>query len=242
MDSKVASASSSYQLYPVVTGCGGTKPGQNRDTSCDLSQSGPTGETPWPPQPRLRLVRTLQQSRGRRVRRSRAEVEAERAKLRAEVESGLDALVAEMHLLLPRSKASDIGAAYARYSTDFQHSILDQVRAIFERAIALGIFIPRDQIFYDLAEPGCKERRPGLELLKAALDAKAARVLLVFTTNRLFRKLYKAMKFVEEEIVGRKLRAIFIRTNIDTDETDRWRLPLHLTTSSIPRDFKGSQG
>jgi hypothetical protein len=149
----------------------------------------------------------LGRQRGRRGRRSKVEIEAERQLLRDQTEKEIDELVAEFHRLLPREEAQAIGVAYARYSSEFQHSIVDQVRAIFEAAVNLGIFIPREMVFYDIAVRGCKERRPGLDQVRAVLGRKAAQVLLVFTTNRLFRKGYKCMKFVEEEVVGRGQRA-----------------------------------
>jgi DNA invertase Pin-like site-specific DNA recombinase len=43
-----------------------------------------------------------------------------------------------------------------------------------------------------------------------------------------FRKAYKSLKLVEEEIVERGLRCIFIKSGIDTDEKDRWRLHLQM--------------
>ncbi len=161
-------------------------------------------------------------------RRSKQEIDEERRKLREETEQAIDAIVAEMHGILPRHLASSIGVAYARYSTEFQHSIADQIRGIFEAAIKLGIFIPREYVFYDLAISGSKERRPGLNQVRTLLAQNAAKALLVFTTNRLFRKNYKCMKFVEEEIVGRGLRCVFVKTGIDTAENDRWRLPLQM--------------
>lgn len=133
-----------------------------------------------------------------------------------------------MHALLPQRKAATIGIAYARYSTEFQHSIADQIRGIFEFAVEQRIFIPRDHIFIDLAVRGCKERRPGLDEARALLARRGAQTFLVFTTNRLFRKNYKCMKFVEEEVVERGLRCVFVKTGIDTAEDNRWRLPLQV--------------
>ena len=156
------------------------------------------------------------------------DIEAERARQREEIDGEIDVIVAEMHALLPRNQAKAIGIAYARYSTEFQHSIGDQVRGIFEAMIKIGIFIPRKYVFYDVAISGSKERRPGLDQVRALLGHCEARTLAVFTTNRLFRKNYKCMKFVEEEVVGRNCRAIFVRTGIDTAESDRWRLPLQV--------------
>jgi hypothetical protein len=50
---------------------------------------------------RVTEVKIAESPKRRRGRRSQAEVEGERAKLRFVIESALDALVAEMHLLLP---------------------------------------------------------------------------------------------------------------------------------------------
>jgi DNA invertase Pin-like site-specific DNA recombinase len=133
-----------------------------------------------------------------------------------------------MHALLPRGKASQIGIAYARYSSEFQHSVGDQVRAIFEFAVSHGIFIPRDLVCFDLAMKGCKERRPGLLKVKAVLAAKQAKVLLILTTNRLYRKGYKCMTFVEEEVVERGLRCVFVSSKLDTATGDQWRQPLQM--------------
>ena len=146
------------------------------------------------------------------------------------MEREIDVLYAEMHDKMSRADRSVIGIAYARYSTDFQHSVVDQLRAIFEHAIKLGIYIPREYVFFDLGVRGCKEKRPGLDPVRDVVARKAAQVLLVFTTNRLFRKNYKCMKFVEEEIVERGLRCIFIKSGIDTAEDNRWRLPLQIHT------------
>jgi Resolvase, N terminal domain len=101
--------------------------------------------------------------------RRREEVEAERRRLRDDTEGEIAALLAEHHAALPRWRASAIGAVYARYSSEFQHSIADQVRACLEEAARLGIHVPCELVFFDLAVRGCKERRPGLDGLSSAL-------------------------------------------------------------------------
>jgi len=222
-------SSSQSPSFPVVPSYGVAPPGQIRDTFLYESDSGkhPQRGVPYLPQARARFwFLALKRERGRRGRRTKAEIETERKELQEKVERQIDAIVVEMHALLPREKAESIGVAYARYSSDFQHSVGDQVRAIFEFAIAQGIFIPREFVCFDLALKGYKERRPGLERMKALLAAKQARVLVVFTTNRLYRKGYKCMKFVEEEVVERGLRCVFVTGNIDTAADDRWRQPL----------------
>ena len=157
--------------------------------------------------------------------RSRAEIENERRELLERYQREIDGIAAEYHDRLPKKMAKLIGAIYARFSTRFQDSVPDQVRALFELAIREGIFIPRENIFFDTAVRGCRSRRPGLSALRTAIEARQFDVLLVLSTNRLFRKLYKAMQFVEEEIVERGLHCI-CKNWIDTRDKDQWRLKL----------------
>lgn len=162
---------------------------------------------------------------GRRKRgaRSKAEVEQHRQDLHERTSGDVDQLVAEHHARLPRDRCVSTGGIYARYSSRFQDSIADQVRALLEEAERRGIFVPREYVFFDLAMRGYKDRRPGLSELRAALaDGKVA-VLLVFATNRLYRKAYKSLQFVEEEVIERGGRCIFVKSQIDTAEGDRWR-------------------
>jgi site-specific DNA recombinase len=136
-----------------------------------------------------------------------------------------------MHLQVPRTSTSTIGTAYARYSTDFQHSILDQVRGIFEGAAKLGIFIPREHVFFDIGISGRTHSRPGLNPLRELLKRKSAEALVVFATNRLYRKAYECMRFVEEEIVDRGLRCVFVFSNIDTASPNKtWMMPLQIAS------------
>jgi DNA invertase Pin-like site-specific DNA recombinase len=166
--------------------------------------------------------------RGRGGPRSRAETEQERHQIEQETTQEVDRLVAEFHAQLPREQAKMVGAIYARYSTRFQHSIADQVRALFEAAVRENIFVPREHVCFDLAVRGFKERRPGLQKLNALLGRRAVQVLLVFTTNRLFRKTHKALRFVEEEVVERGIRCIFVKSGVDTADEKRWRMLLQI--------------
>lgn len=163
----------------------------------------------------------------RQQRRSKAEIETERNRLRSEAEQEVDALVAEYHAKLPRETAKSIGSIYARFSTRFQKSVGDQVRTLLELAVLQGIFVPRENIFFDIAVRGCKQSRAGIDALKATLNRKAAKVLLVLSTSRLARKAYLTLRFVEEEIVARGLRCIFLSNGIDTNNP-QWRLMLGL--------------
>ena len=62
---------------------------------------------------------------------------------------------------------------------------------------------------------GFKNDREGLNALRDCLDREAARVVFFFATNRLFRKTYRSLAFVEEQVVDRGLRAVFVRSGVD---------------------------
>jgi len=140
----------------------------------------------------------------------------------------IKAIVADFHARLPRESAQSIGAIYARFSTRFQQSIGDQVRTLYEEAERRKIFIPLENVFFDTAAKGYSSRRPGLNGLRDALEDRKIDVLLVFSTNRLFRKTYKSLQFVEEELVERGVRCIFVKSKIDTADEKRWRFVLQI--------------
>ena len=73
-----------------------------------------------------------------------------------------------------------------------------------------------------------QDRRPGMDRLRSILAGEAVDVLLVFATNRLFRKTYKALQFVEEEVVGRGIRCLFVKSGVDTADQNRWRMLLQI--------------
>jgi hypothetical protein len=56
-------------------------------------------------------------------------------------------------------------------------------------------------VFFDLAVRGCKSDRAGLNGLCECLLRRAATVAFFFATNRLFRKAYRALQFVEERVI-----------------------------------------
>ncbi len=118
------------------------------------------------------------------------------------------------------------GAVYARYSSRLQHSIKDQLRGCLEWANHNGIIVSRKHIFRDKAVSGKRSRRRGFRRLLDAIAAGEVDVVIVFSTSRLFRKMYKALQFVEETIVEKGLRCVFVYNNIDTAEADRWRQAL----------------
>ncbi len=67
-----------------------------------------------------------------------------------------------------------------------------------------------------------RSRRAGLQALEAALDANEIDVLVVFTTSQLYRHMYKSLRLVQEQIVSKGRRAVFVRQGIDTDDTEFW--------------------
>ena len=164
----------------------------------------------------------------RKIRRTRADIQRERQELLDKTNREIDAIVQEYHEKLSRRDAKGIGSIYARYSSRFQDSIADQVRTLFEAAFKLGIFIPREHVYFDMAVRGWKDRRPGLTALRQAIKQKAFNVFLVFTTSRLFRRTYKALQFVEEELVERGIRGVFVKSHLDTADGDNWRTTFQL--------------
>ncbi len=152
-----------------------------------------------------------------RKRRVRRKTKEEREKERQAIED----LITEAHKRFPRRMAQTIGAIYARYSSDYQFSCVDQIRELFEYAIRKHIFVPREHVYYDAGVTGRKQNREGLKALQKALNGKEVKVLLVFVTSRLFRKGYMQERFVEEEVVGNQKRCIFVGDNeLDTQNTE----------------------
>lgn len=170
------------------------------------------------------FLATLPVPFGRRRQGSGQNADDLQNRTRAEIE----AIANDFHARLSRASAKSIGAIYARYSTRFQQSIADQVRTLFEEAERENIYIPLENVFFDTAAKGYSSRRPGLNALRTALDKEQVEVLLVFTTNRLFRKTYKSLQFVEEELVERGVRCIFVKSKIDTADEKRWRFVLQI--------------
>jgi DNA invertase Pin-like site-specific DNA recombinase len=179
----------------------------------------------WPLEPQFydgRVIRGAAVRARRRGPRGRAEIEKERRELWERTVREIDAIAAEFHALLPRKVADAIGAIYARFSTRHQDSVPAQVRAIFEDAVKLKIFIPREMIFFDLAVRGFKNDRQGLGQLRTVLANKKVQVLLLFSTSRLFRKQYRTLAFVDQVHKGWGLRCIFTRSGVDTNDKQRW--------------------
>ncbi|MFP4053561.1 MAG: recombinase family protein [Phycisphaerae bacterium] len=118
-----------------------------------------------------------------------------------------------------------IAAIYARYSTKFQDSIDDQVRECRDWAEANGYSVPDDLVFVDRGKSGRLRRRPGRQAMHDALEDGQFGTLVVFATSRLERNDYRLKQFIQEEIVERGCRAVFIRSGVDTG-ADNWELSL----------------
>jgi DNA invertase Pin-like site-specific DNA recombinase len=167
-------------------------------------------------------------SQGNGRPRKRSEILAERRARAVKTAQEIDRLIAEAHAKLPRHLAKTIGAIYARFSTWFQDSAEDQVRTMLEYAVANGIFVPREHVYFDLGVRGHKNEREGLDQLRKALRGKQVKVFLLFATNRLFRKVFRTLEFVEEVVTERKIRCVFVKSGIDTANKDQWQALLHV--------------
>lgn len=140
-----------------------------------------------------------------------------------ETEAEINKLVEQHQQQLPRREARQIGAIYARYSSKDQNSILDQVREGLDAALDNSIFIPRENVFFDMATSGRRSRRKGLNLLEKCIAEKRTQAVLVFTTNRLYRKARKALEFIEKLVDELNIRCIFVRNYIDSERNEQWK-------------------
>lgn len=175
-----------------------------------------------------RRLASASRRRPRRGSRRNEKLEREREERRRKQEEEIDRIHAEYWAQAANKKSWSIGTAYARFSTRFQESIGDQIRKILEFALANEIRVPRDRIFFDLAVRGAKNRRVGLDAVRAVLRTRKANVLLLFATNRLFRRTYMTLQFVDTVHRELQARCIFVATGIDTNNKDQWEGLLHL--------------
>ncbi|MHB1037331.1 MAG: recombinase family protein [Pirellulales bacterium] len=155
--------------------------------------------------------------------RGKAQIQQGRDDIREKTQREVERIAAEFHARLPRSEATAIGVVYCRYSTRYQDSVGDQVRTILQDAERRGIFVPTEHICYDLAVKGYKNNRAGLNQLRKILKRRAAGIAMFFATNRLHRKIHRSLQFVEEKLVERGIRAIFVKSGVDTEDRKRWR-------------------
>ena len=115
------------------------------------------------------------------------------------------------------------GAIYARFSSKYQHSTEQQVQKCLQWAEANGVEVDDAHIFVDEGKSGRSRRRRGYERLQHSIQNREVDVIIVFATSRLSRKTYRALMFVEEEIIDRRLRCVFVSSHVDTDDKERWR-------------------
>ena len=115
-----------------------------------------------------------------------------------------------------------------RYSTRHQDSIADQVRVQLEDTSRRGIFVPRENFFFDLAIKGFKSQRDGLNGLRELLARRHATVLFLFATNRLLRKVYRTLEFVDQASPEWGVRVIFVKSGVDTDDRKQCEMLLHV--------------
>jgi resolvase-like protein len=160
--------------------------------STGASDKGSSERSPIPESEndRLPINGRLPAAPRRKGPRSKAEIEQERRERIERTNREIDEIHAEYLAKFERGQGKATGAVYARFSTKFQDSIADQVRTILEFALAQGIYVPRNFVFYDMAIRGFKKNRAGLEQFEACLRRKKASVALFFSTSRLFRKQY----------------------------------------------------
>ncbi|MBV09699.1 MAG: hypothetical protein CMN21_10835 [Rubinisphaera sp.] len=114
-------------------------------------------------------------------------------------------------------------AIYARYSSRYQNSIIDQVRTCLEFASKNDIYVPLEHIYYDVAKTGRHGKRAGLQQMKDCLLSKQVETLLVFATNRLYRKSSECMNFVEKAVKHKKRRVVFVMNGIDSKTDSKWK-------------------
>jgi len=144
----------SFSGHPrsVDTGCGVARLRQNRDDFYDPDENRPIPTLLE--NHRRRFWFNAPRNNRRRGRRTAAAIAEERRAVLLDLEKEIDAIVAEMHAQMSAGEADGIGVMYARFSTNFQHSIGDQIRANFEWAVRHRIFVPRELVFYDTDQAG----------------------------------------------------------------------------------------
>lgn len=170
--------------------------------------------------------RRRRSSSRRRGARGRDEADKDRRELADRTTREVDALVSEHHARMHGRQHDGLAAIYARYSTRFQDSVADQVRAVLEDAERQNLLVPRELVFFDMAVRGFKRQRAGLDALNAALRRKAAGTLLLFSTSRLFRKQYRTLEFVDHVHKGLGVRCRFVKSGVDTADKEKWEMLL----------------
>jgi DNA invertase Pin-like site-specific DNA recombinase len=211
--------------FPIITCCGVSRQGQIRDKYWTAASFGGSilvilsGVT---------LAAVVPGSDPLNRRSAGKTSQVERTRLHDSTVAAADRIAAEAHLKLPRTMATTTGAIYVRFSTLFQDSAVDQIRELYEFAVENKIFVPREHVFFDLGVRGYKNQRDGLDQLRSVLSAKKVQALLLFATNRLFRKVYLTLQFVDQMAVENGIRCVFLKSGIDTANKDQWQSLLHM--------------
>ena len=120
------------------------------------------------------------------------------------------------------------GALYARESSRYQDSVPAQVRGMLQQALEKGIYIAREHIFFDIAIRGSKRHRNGLDQATAVVRDTDNKILVVFKTNRLYRKMYRALEYVDRLTATWEARVVFVRDNLDSAAPDYQAIKLQL--------------
>ena len=94
--------------------------------------------------------------------------------------------------------------------------------------MARKLFVPIEHVCFDLAVPGSKAEREGLGRAQGLIEGGGVAAFLAFTTNRLHRKMHRCLRFVEEELVERGVRAIFPKSGVDTADVKHWKMLLNI--------------
>jgi hypothetical protein len=135
----------------------------------------------------------------------------------------------------------------------------DQVRECKAWAEANGFVVADDLFFVDRGKSGRTDRRPCyMSMLQHVDDFD---VLVVLEPSRLYRKLYKTLQFIAEEIIDLDKRLVFVAQDLDTGKDDRWKFlvpimgcstncgPWRATPTSrrhirgcMPKDWRGALG
>jgi hypothetical protein len=64
--------------------------------------------------------------------------------------------------------------------------------------------------------------------MRQVIEDGKVNAVVIFATSRLFRKTYRSLQFVHEEIVERGIRCVFVKSCIDTADKNDWETRLHV--------------
>jgi DNA invertase Pin-like site-specific DNA recombinase len=109
---------------------------------------------------------------------------------------------------------------YSRFSTKKQNSTDDQLRACLQLAASKNLYCDPEMVGIDEAVSGRKSQRVGFERARTLLADTPATVLVTYSTSRIYRRGYMANRFLQEEIVDEKYRAITVAEDLDTEKDD----------------------